>query len=647
MPHEAHVAGLLFRRGRKVSGNARRGAYALPSPAFNGAATNFNCTEPTGATTAQKIAQNAANEAATLENFRIGRPSAYTVQVPITGGKLSDAISSFTLKSSGLFVQDTWNASPRLTLTYGVRLDSASVGEKPKANAAAKAALVPGTPAVAASGTTPAVAAVRQSGGFGLDNTQTIDGQNLIQPRFGFNYKLSETKNMQIRGGAGLFQGAAASVWMSNPFSNPGVATRTVTCSLTSTPNCGSVGGTFNPNPDAQTANVVGAPPAANVDFLDPKLRQPSIIKGNIAFDTELPWMGLVFGTEYLHLKTKDGIFYESMNIGAATRTAPDGRQMYYNPQGYVGANWTAAGTAQNGVSNRALSNQAYLNVLNARHTSKGDGQVLTFQLSRPMTKGFAASIAYSRTEATEVSPLTSSTSFSNFAGRAVFNPNEEIASNSSYLVKDRVNASVSWAKKFFGSYNTRFGMFYEGRTGKPYSWTVNNDLNGDGLPGNDLMYVPSAPGSGDVSFFGATAAERSAQEAKFWEVVNNDKVLSAAKGGVVGRNTAFAPWTNSVDLRISQELPGLFKGNKGFFSIDFLNFGNLLNKKWGRIEEIGFQGGSTIGGGNARSFVDYAGLDANGKYIYIVRPVTERFDVKQAKGESQWAIQATVKYEF
>jgi hypothetical protein len=335
------------------------------------------------------------------------------------------------------------------------------------------------------------------------------------------------------------------------------------------------------------------------------------------------------------------------MNLGTATRTGPDGRQMFYNPQGYTPANWTAAGVSQNGVSNRALSNQNFLNVLNARHTSKGDGNVVTLQLSRPMTKGFAASIAYSRTEATEVSPLTSSTSNSNFAGRAVFNPNEEIASNSSYLVKDRVNASVSWSKKFFGSYNTRFGMFYEGRTGKPYSWTVNNDLNGDGLPGNDLMYVPSAPGSGDVSFFGATAAERSAQEAKFWEVVNNDKVLSAAKGGVVGRNTAFAPWTNSFDLRLSQELPGIFKGNKGFFSLDFLNFGNLLNKKWGRIEEVGFQGSSTIGGGNARSFVDYAGLDANGKYIYIVRPVTERFDVKQAKGESQWAIQATVKYEF
>ncbi len=99
------------------------------------------------------------------------------------------------------------------------------------------------------------------------------------------------------------------------------------------------------------------------------------------------------------------------------------------------------------------------------------------------------------------MSPLTSSTSSSNWGGRAVFNPNENVASNSNYLVKDRFTANVNWQKRFFGEYKTTFGLFYEGRSGKPYSWTINNDLNGDGLAGNDLMYIPSAPGSGEVVF--------------------------------------------------------------------------------------------------------------------------------------------------
>jgi hypothetical protein len=110
----------------------------------------------------------------------------------------------------------------------------------------------------------------------------------------------------------------------------------------------------------------------------------------------------------------------------------------------------------------------------------------------------------------------------------------------------------------------------------------------------------------------------------------------------VVRRNGSFAPWTNSFDLRISQEIPGIFSRNKASFSLDFLNFGNLLNKKWGHINEVGFQSA----GGQARSFVDYVGM-VDGKYKYAVRPQVENLDIRQAKGESQWAIQATVKYEF
>ena len=52
----------------------------------------------------------------------------------------------------------------------------------------------------------------RNSGGFGRDNTINIDGDTLIQPRLGFNYTLDSKRPTQVRGGVGLFQGAAASV---------------------------------------------------------------------------------------------------------------------------------------------------------------------------------------------------------------------------------------------------------------------------------------------------------------------------------------------------------------------------------------------------------------------------------------------------
>jgi hypothetical protein len=231
----------------------------------------------------------------------------------------------------------------------------------------------------------------------------------------------------------------------------------------------------------------------------------------------------------------------------------------------------------------------------------------------------------------------------SNFRARSVFNPNEEVAANSAYLVKDRVNALVNFQQKFIGTYNTRIGVFYEGRSGKPYSWTYKNDLNGDGVAGNDLMYIPKAPGSGEVAFYGATDAERAATEARFWDIVNSQSDLRDAAGGVVGRNKSFSKWTNTVDLRLSQEIPGIFKRNKATFTLDFLNFGNLLNKKWGHIEEVPF----ASAGGNVRGFVDYAGLDAQGRYVYAVRNKADDVTIKQQKNESQWAIQATLKYEF
>ena len=594
----------------------------LTYTSFN--STGFKCATGT----------NAQVEAAVLENFSRGRPTSYSLQQPFPGLTLNDAVAQFSIKDTGLFLQDTWNVNKNLTLSGGVRVDYTGIGGSPLTNAAAAAPVIPGNPTTGA----------RQTGGFGYDNTHTIDGQKLYQPRFGFNYKVPTERPMQVRGGVGLFQGAAASVWISNAFSNPGVAARNITCSGSGATKCPTTDGLFSPNPDTQPI-VAGAIPAANVDFLDPSLHQPSIWKANVAFETELPWYGIVFSAEYLHTKNKDAIYYENLNLGAPTRIGADGRNLYYNVAGYNPANFTVGSgsvVVSNSVTNKSLSNTSYGNVLLAKGTDLGKADVGTISFSRPLTRGYGWSVAYTKTNSTEVSSLTSSVSSSNFNARSVFNPNENIATNSSYLVKNRINALFNFQKKFFGTYNTRFGVFYEGRSGKPFSWTVNNDLNGDGLAGNDLMYIPKAFGSGEVVFAGDTATNH-ANEQKFWDVVNANKVLRNSAGGVVGRNTDFAPWTNNFDMRISQEIPGLFGRNKASFSFDILNVGNLVNKKWGHIYETPF----TSTGGLTRTFVDYVGLDPSGKYIYAVRPTVKNYDIRQAKGESQWALQATFKYDF
>ena len=574
-------------------------------------------------------------EAAVLENFQRGRPFTYAVQTPAAGKTLADGAAAWSLASTGLFLQDTWAVSKQLTLTGGLRVDTQSTADKPLYNAAAAAALVAGN----------AATKTKQSGGFGLDNSVTLNGAQLVQPRLGFNWspETESKRRLQVRGGLGLFQGAAATVWLSNPYSNTGVAMRTIGCGGSFSP-CASTGGLFTPDVNNQPTNFAGTTPAAAVDFIEPGLNQPSVWKANLALDAELPWYGLTAGAEWLHTKTKQGLYYKHLNLGTVTQLGSDGRELYYDANGYNTDCWTSLGATTTGGTctaapkAKALANTAFTNVLLASKTGLGGGDALTLSLSQQPVRGLVWQAAYTRTTAKEVSPLTSSVANSNFNGRAVFNPNEEVAANSATLIRDRVNASLSWSHAYVGSYKTTMGLFYEGRRGIPYSWTINNDLNGDGLAGNDLMYIPKAPGSGEVVFAGGAA-----DEAKFWAVVDANPGLSAARGTVVKRNSSFAPFVNSFDLRLSQELPGLLPKHKGMLTFDFLNIGNMINKKWGRIDEVAFQSAGAV----ARSFVNYKGMTADGKYIYTTMPATEDLTTRQAKGESQWAVQATLRYEF
>jgi hypothetical protein len=558
-----------------------------------------------------------------------GTPSSYTLRFPLAGRTLADGAANWTLGNLGLFLQDTWKVTRALTLMAGVRVDQISVGEKPLRN--------------------PAFATA-----FGLDNTTTLDGSQLVQPRVGFNLNLTpkDGLRMQARGGAGLFEGSSANVWLTNPFQNTGVQNATLTCNNSGgTPCPASV--VFTPDVNNQPG-ITGTIPAAAVDLIAPNLRQPSVWKFNLAFDTELPWAGMVAGIDWVRTQVNSGINYRHLNLGAPTRAAAtDGRDVFYNAAAQGAACWNGSDALVAGCGGRFRSGQlsAFGDVLLAEETTKGKGDSITLSLNGTVTPAFRWGMAYTRTTATEVSSLTSSTAISNWNGRAVFNPNEDVAARSAYEVRDRIGANFSFQKAFVGNYRTTVGMVYEGKRGKPYSWTIRNDLNGDGIAGNDLMYIPRGPGSGEVEFFGATPEARAANEARFWGVVNAWPELNAARGRVIGRNSDSAPWVNNWDLRVSQEVPGLWAKHRGSVSFDVLNFGNMLNRKWGRIDEVGFNGGNLGGGlnrgGSARSFVNFAGLTADGRYIYNTQNTTEDFVTKQDRLESQWQLQVTLRYEF
>lgn len=553
--------------------------------------------------------------------FAAGTSSSYQYSLPIGGRSDRNSLAaSFGLSNLGVFLQDTWVVNPNLTLTYGFRVDQSDVSGKPNYNACLA------TPRGAVSAGCP-------NGGLNIDNTQSIDGSVLFQPRFGFNYTFDSERRTQLRGSVGLFQGAAATVWMANPFSNDG--------KLFTFYNQTTGIGTFNPDPNNQP--IAGVTPAAAIDIVDSDLDQPSVWKESIAFDHELPFGGLVFTAEALFTQVETAIYYEDLNLGAPTGFTQDGRRQYWNAAGYNPANFNAFGNTSGGASGRAGRNLSFDQVLIAKPTGLGESEQLTVSLSRPMKDNWSWSFSYTYTDADEVSPLTSSTSGSQWGNTAVYQVNENRASTSDYEIKDRFLGTLTYRHFFFDNYKTEFGLVYEGRTGRNFSYVFDNDANGDNRFGNDLLYIPTGPG--DVRFGSA------AEEAAFWAYVEGDEYLRTHKGQVAERNGNTSPWVNNFDLRISQDLPGFFEGNKVQVWLDVLNVGNMINKDWGQIEEVDFGNGRTLGVaeyggvcGAAVTAVCTAG--SAGKYVYRWNGA-DKAALQDQNGQSRWALQLGLRYEF
>lgn len=569
-----------------------------------------------------------------FSNLRNGTYFDYDLQTnPTDAGMIA---ARYKNKGLGFFVQDTWYVTPNLTLTLGVRADKPSASPAAPFNECFAAA--PGTTNAACTGGT-------YTGGFGIANNNTYNGDYIIQPRFGFNYTFDWERPAQLRGGIGLFQGDAPQVWVGNAYSNTGM-------------NYISYQNNTNPalvpfSPDGLNQNVpAGGTGVRNVNAIADDFELPSVWKANLAIDVETPWNGIVASAELLLTDVKNGLFYRSLNVGPGY-VGPDGRVLYWNPNSARPFGNTSAGTgalAPNGA--RTGRNGYFGDVFLLENTNKGKGQQLTVSLSKPMSSesDWSWTLGYTRTNAEEVSALTSSTAGSGYGSQLGVNINEPTSSTARYEIKDRFSGSLNWSHKFFGDYATQVGLFYEGRSGRPYSYIFNGDANGDNRTFNDLFYVPA--GRGDVLFGSLSATGQftpdAAMEQAFWDWLATQDGLSRYAGTYAPENGFNAGWVNTFDIRISQELPGFMKGHKSKIWLDIQNVGNLINDDWGHIVDYGFNANNAVA--SLRGIYD-------GKYVYGYRSGTEFGQStalgiptnadSQTNGISQWSLQVGFKYEF
>ncbi|WP_256843438.1 TonB-dependent receptor domain-containing protein, partial [Pseudomonas aeruginosa] len=121
---------------------------------------------------------NGVYEFNSVNDFLAGKASRYQLRAPRADGSRSDIPADFTLKNTGVFVQDTWAINYNLNLMFGVRIDMPDFSTQRLYN--------------------PRIEQL-----YGFSNTKLVD-KNLVQPRVGFNYTFDSDRPTQLRGGVGL-----------------------------------------------------------------------------------------------------------------------------------------------------------------------------------------------------------------------------------------------------------------------------------------------------------------------------------------------------------------------------------------------------------------------------------------------------------
>jgi hypothetical protein len=569
-------------------------------------------------------------EFSSIANFVSGNVFRYTLRYPSTGPRNSpeSAAADWAFDNWGVFLQDTWMVTPNLTINYGIRADLPKLDDAPQFNALLASGPLP-----------PAAGSFRPLGGLGLNNTGTPDGNNVIEPRVGFNYTFDSDRKMQLRGGVGLFTGSPPGVWLSNNFSETGTLisefiTQTATTPIVADPR------------NVPIPSATGAAPRATVNLLDDGFKTPTVWKANLAFESELPWYGLVGGAELLLTDTKDGIFYENLNLGSPNNNAagrlPDGRYHYW--QNPVPGNFTStAGTPAASAGRRYNEAANFIDVLLLRNTNKGKAQNLTLSLEKPMEENWGGKLAYTFGRASEPNPGFEARAITNWSQNPIVNANEENDSPSNFEIRDRLTLSFNYRHAFFEGLYTKMGLFGEGRSGRNFSYVFANDANGDNAnANNDLFYVPLD--RNDVGFRDITGGLTAQQQADlFWAYIDGNEYLSSRRGQTVGRNATRNPWITQFDIHLAQDLPSLGSVKPEVY-LDIANVGNLLNKDWGLIDETPTP--------LIVSVAQFAGIEAaptasGSRYVYRFTQRPSEFVRQDSRAQSRWAAQIGLRLTF
>jgi hypothetical protein len=513
---------------------------------------------------------------ANVDSLLASHPYHYEIALPLrTGGPTSD----FSVNQYGLYGQDVWTATPRLNVTFGVRLDAPRMKAPPQQN-----------------DTLAAVVFAHVNGDTDFANTGSFSLANLWSPRFGFNYDVNGDQSLLVRGGVGVFSGRPPYVWVSNAYANSGLTQALLSCGPTSVPTTSPNADTLVPTFVPTLGNIVNGSPTdqpttcrnqgplntsslrSSIVYFDHNFRFPQTLRAALGADKRLPW-GMVGTVDLLYTRTLNQFYLNDVNLrGIVGHTAAEGNRPLY---GTISASGSASPSR---ISSR------YNDVIRQSNANGDYSYQASLQLNKRFSNGLEFNAGYTYSKTYDRMCMTSSISNSNlrFAVLQGTLDNRPLAT-SCFDVPQTIGLSAT--------VNVPFGiemtLGYTGQSGRPFTYTVNNDANADGLSGNDPIYVPVNSGDIDIRQFNTTSRTYVASPASFDSLnnyINGVACLNNARGTLLARNTCRNPWQSFINLRLSKVFPTI-NGQAFEVNLDVFNLPNFISSSWGVIHSTtGFE---------------------------------------------------------
>lgn len=495
----------------------------------------------------------------------------------------------------GIYAQDEWTVNPSLKVIGGIRVDIPTYGDHPNYNAAIDTLF-----------------------GYRTDNPPKTS--IAFSPRLGFNWAVDEERTAQVRGGVGIFYGRFPYVWVSNQYSNTGVDFFTVS----------TFPGHFIADPYGQPKAAAGLP-SAEVDLTDPNFKAPSIFRWQLGGDYKLPF-GLVATVEGIFSTTLNDVYYQNINLkGLQDNAVLSGRPALTPGGKIVGENrdvWGKFDTNATKYTTQWVDAARFSpGVFLVKNTSQGSNANVTVQVQRNVLQGLNGIVAYTWGLAKDINSGNSTTASSGWRFNPTQgDPNNPTLSYSQWDRRHRILAGLSYVDEWAPGFKGTIALFYNIESGRPFSYMVSGDVNGDGRSDNDLAYIPRD--ANDIILVNSSNVPLAKSDPAYTQMmsyINADSYLSDHKGQISERSGPREPWAHSIDLRIAQEIPTV--GTQRIeITIDILNVLNLLNSNWGWIRNTGinqtvnlftFKGlDKTAGPNYGKAHYVWSGLPVDGKGV-------------------------------